>query len=201
MINVMTTHQLASSLWPRFFSNALFTVVATAATIARNTIAKAMVPRLAHPNTVFGVKESKISVAGAIEGRNKCLKNLFLDSKGCPIFTVCVRCCLTSCLYAYISASRPRCFNAVSLRIDLPNARVKLRAERACFSPACNRKSVNAKEPSASTGSWATSSYLLNRSTHQNASRTDTSLLIGLRPDGITQDRKEIPPLFGGKSA
>src|SRR4030067_1463920 len=47
----------------------------------------------------------------------------------------------------------------------VPNAPVKLRAERARFFPVSHRKSVNAKEPSASSACYVAQSNSFNSST------------------------------------
>ena len=127
-ISVVTVHQLASSFAPRFFAAAPIIAVGTAAIIPSNTTANARYPRLAHPKTVFGVKYKQISVAGAIEGRIKCLMILCPDINGVPRSIETLSAVCPHEFMPYISVIRPLCFNAVFIHCrDLPNAQAKLR--------------------------------------------------------------------------
>ena len=130
-ISVVTVHQLASSFALRFFAAAPIIAVGTAAIIPSNTTANARYPRLAHPKTVFGVKYKQISVAGAIEGRIKCLMNLCPDINGVPRSIETLSAVCPHEFMPYISVIRPLCFNAVFIHSrDLPNAQVELRGLR-----------------------------------------------------------------------
>ena len=117
----MTVHQLASSFAPRLFAVAPFIAAGTAATIESNTTANAMYPRFAQPKAVFGVKYKEINIAGAIDGRIKCLTNLCPDIGGVPRSIVALSAVCPHAFMPYISAIRPLCFNAVFIHRDLPN--------------------------------------------------------------------------------
>jgi hypothetical protein len=83
-----------------------------------------MYPRFAHPKTVFGVKYREITIAGAIEGRIKCLTNLRPVIGGVPRSIDALSPVGPHAFMPYISAPRPLSFNAVFIHNDLPDARL-----------------------------------------------------------------------------
>lgn len=95
---------MASSFAPRLFATAPIIAVGTAAIIERSTVANARYPRFAHPKRIFGVKYRQISVAGAIEGRIKCLMNLCPDIDDVPLWMDALSAICPHAFMSYVSA-------------------------------------------------------------------------------------------------